>query len=67
MQKDEELEYLAKSISSNLLESKYILDVLYEIADGDGKFETLFKILKKNIKISFDNIEKFRQIISLYE
>lgn len=67
MQKDEELEYLAKSISSNLLESKYILDVLYEIADGDGKFETLFKILKKNIKISFDNIEKCRQIISICE
>ncbi len=67
MQKDEELEYLAKSISSNLLESKYILDVLYEITEGEGKFETLFNILKKNIKTSFDNIEKFRQIISLYE
>lgn len=67
MEKDVKLEYLANKISDNLLEAEYVLEILYSIADGDGKIETILNILKKDIKISFDNIEKCRQMISMYE
>lgn len=54
---------LTTKISRELLDSIYIIDIIYEISDGDGKIGTLLSILKNNITSAFDETEKCRKII----
>jgi len=52
-----------KNIPRTLLQSKYLLEVLYELSDGEAKSATLIEILSKNIRKSFHRIEKCRKLI----
>ncbi len=58
-----EMAHIMGKISRELLNSKYILEILQEIIDGDGKIGTLTVILRKNLLSCFDNIEKCREFI----
>ena len=60
---EENIEILLKGVSNNLIETEYVLDILYQISDGDGKIETLLNLIGNNTKTSFKNIEFCRKII----
>ena len=64
MKKYNNLSQRSQQISAKLLKSLYLLGIFEDIIEGEGKLETLLKIIRKNIKFSFNEIENCRKIIS---
>ncbi|MBQ3311434.1 hypothetical protein IJG72_05085 [bacterium] len=58
---------LTKDISNRLLETKYLLDIMEDIIDGESKLETLHKQVMKNIISAFHEIEECRQKIYILD
>ncbi len=63
MKQEFNLKDSTKQISAQLLDAMYLLDVLSELSDGEGKIDTIIKIIHQNIKGAFKQNEKFRRII----
>ena len=67
MEETKNLAELCRDISNELVEALSVVNILYEISDGDSKQEILLKIINKNIRLSFENIEKCRSMIAIVE
>lgn len=49
--------------AEKLLDSMYLLQILYEILESEGKFSTLLNVIRKNVKFAFHEIEKCRKLL----
>ncbi len=67
MEKEMNLAELSKDISNKLLESQYLIDVIHDIVEGDPKLTTLILLLRKNIMLSFNEIEECRKKIYILD
>ena len=67
MKKNKSLAKISKNISSKILDSIYLIDVLDDLADGEAKELTILNIIRNNLKTSFNDIEQCRKIISIPE
>ena len=65
MEEFKNLEELTKNISDKLLDSISMLEILRDIIDGEQKEDFLISNSLKNIKQSFNDIEKCRELISI--
>ena len=65
MEEFKNLEELTKNISNKLLDSISMLEILLDIIDGEQKEDFLVSSTLKNIKQSFNDIEKCRQLVSI--
>jgi len=61
--KQKSIKYLHKNISSKLLESMYLVDVLEDLADGEGKTGTVLGIIKRDLKSAFYKVESCREVL----
>ena len=52
-----------KNIAKELIDMLYLLQILEDILDGEGKASTLVSIIRKKTKFAFDKIEKCRNIL----
>lgn len=52
-----------RHIASSLLQTIYIIDILEEIADGDGKMTAMLNYIRKNVRFSFNETEKCRKLL----
>lgn len=59
-----DLNYLNKRVSCRLSDAIRLLDILETLNDGNAQEGILIKIIKQNIKISFDDIQDCRRMIS---
>lgn len=64
MEENKNLEQMTKEASDLLYEAKSLLDILYDIIDGDRKEDFLVSSAIKNIDRAFNRIEECRMIIS---
>ena len=53
---------LNRETSRNLLEALSLIECLQDILEYSNKEGTILEIIKKNIKSSFNNIEKCREM-----
>jgi len=61
--KQKKLEHHYENISSKLLESIYLVDVLEDLADGEGKTGTVLGIIKRDLKSAFYKVESCREVL----
>lgn len=54
---------LCKRTSKRLLDSIYLLEILYEMTDGDAKEGTLVNTILNKIKPSFKDVSNCRTLI----
>ena len=64
METQKNLENLTKEVSDLLFESKNLLEILYDIVEGERKEDFLVSSLTKNIDKAFCCIENCRNMIS---
>lgn len=64
MEEQKNLQQMTEEISDKLLETRYLLDILDELVNNDAKMHTIVLQSNKNIKFSFDMVEKCRTMIS---
>ena len=64
MEYSENIIQLNKDISSKLLDSIYLLEILDDLVDGEPKEGTILSMLKQNITSSFQEISDMRKLIS---
>ena len=64
MENNKNLAELTKEVSSLLLNCITLVEIFYEITDGNRKECFIINSLNKNIKTAFDYIEESRQLIS---
>ena len=64
MENSKNLEELSAEISSKLVDSLAIIDILSDIFEGNYKEDTLLCFLKNNVKSAFTLIEQSRSMIS---
>jgi hypothetical protein len=64
MRKLQTIENITEEISGKLLDSIRLLEIFYELNDGEGKTDTLLRIIIAKIKYAFFKIEKCRKFIS---
>lgn len=64
MEHFENILQLNKDISSKLLDSIYLLEILDDLIDGEPKEGTILSVLKQNIISSFQEISDMRRLIS---
>ena len=67
MDENRNLAQIQKEISSKILDSIYLTDVLSDLTDGEAKFCTIVNHIKNNLQISFKDIEQCRKMISIPE
>lgn len=67
MTKERNLARLTSEISHLLLESIYLIEILEDVLDGDGKTSTLLNEISKKTKKAFNNNEDCRQFISNFK
>ena len=67
MEESSNLAQICAEISKNLLDSKNLLEILNDLADGDSKIDTIADYLQQNITSAFINIEKCRKIIYILD
>lgn len=48
--------------SEKLVDSIYLLQILYDISDEEGKISTLLNVIRKKVKYAFLEIEKCRKM-----
>ena len=63
MEETKKISVLSTDIAQKLLNSIYLLDILYDIIDGDAKECTLINEIRRCVKISFDEINECRKVI----
>lgn len=56
---------LTKNISRKLLDSKYLLEILQEIIDGESHLATLVSIIENNVNTAFNDISVCRKNIHI--
>ncbi len=49
--------------AEKLVDTIYLLQILYDILDGEGKTSTLLNVIRKNVKYVFHEIEKCREVL----
>lgn len=54
-----------KLISGKILESLELIEVLYDLSDGDSRIVPIITIVERNLKSAFRNIETSRDMISV--
>lgn len=64
MEEQQNLKELSEEISSKLLDSMRLIEILSELNDGEAKQETLLDIIRKNTTCAFKNTETIRKMIS---
>ena len=57
----------SSEISGKLLDSIYLIEILKELNDGEGKIGTLLETICENINYAFKEIEECRSLISISE
>ena len=67
MESELNLAELGRNISDKLVDSKYLIDILEEIAEGEPKLQILINLLKQNIMSAFKEIEECRQKIYILD
>lgn len=67
MENELNLAELGRNISDKLVDSKYLIDILEEIAEGEPKLQILINLLKQNIMSAFKEIEECRQKIYILD
>lgn len=63
--KPKNLERLTKDVSGKVLDSMNLLDVLEELSDGDKKIYKIIRLISKNLRCAFGDIETCRKMISV--
>ncbi|MBR6163316.1 hypothetical protein IKQ26_05475 [bacterium] len=63
MNEHQRLKRKGRKVSTMLLQSKYLLEVLYELVCDDAKMMTVIDILQQNNKKSFYGVEKCLEIL----
>jgi len=51
---------LSRNVSRKLIDSLCLIEILEAVINADIKTEMLIKLLKRNIKPAFDEIENYR-------
>ncbi len=67
MESELNLAELGRNISDKLVDSKYLIDIMEEIAEGEPKLQILINLLKQNIMSAFKEIEECRQKIYILD
>lgn len=64
MKKIQTMKNITQEVSGKLLESISLLEIIYDLNEGEAKTETILKITINKIKCAFFKIEKCRKFIS---
>ncbi len=64
---EQNLAEICKTVSSRLLKSIRLLEILETYIDGEARLGTLTSILINDIKTSFHDIENCRQKIGIFD
>ena len=64
MEENKNLADLSKDISNNLCDTLAAIEILYDLNDGKVKECHLLNTIQKNVRLSFENIEICRKLIS---
>ena len=67
MDKEQNLAELSRDISDKLINSKFLLEILEEMAMSDAKIGTMISVIKNNITSAFNDIEECRHKIFILD